>query len=143
MSATAHEVPAWECYDLLRGHGIGRLCLVDGGYPIAVPINYRLLDDEAHPRLVVRTLPNSMIGRYHGPCSLEVDEIDLTRGRAWSVIARGAAHPAHGDHRLPDPEPIVAGNRDRWIVIDVAAISGRRFVVAEAADGCSVEWQLG
>ena len=89
MTATAHELPAWECYDLLRDHGVGRLCLVDGGYPIAVPINYRVLDDETQRRLVVRTLPNSMVGRYHGPCALEVDDIDLGRGRAWSVIARG------------------------------------------------------
>ena len=143
MTATAHELPAWECYDLLRDHGVGRLCLVDGGYPIAVPINYRVLDDESERRLVVRTLPNSMVGRYHGPCALEVDDIDLVRGRAWSVIARGVAEPVHGNHRLPDPEPIVAGNRDRWLLIEVAAISGRRFVVADAADGCSVEWQLG
>ncbi len=56
MTATAHELPAWECYDLLRDHGVGRLCLVDSGYPITVPINYRVLDDESEQQLVVRTL---------------------------------------------------------------------------------------
>ena len=121
MTATAHELPAWECYDLLRDHGVGRLCLVDGGYPIAVPINYRVLDDESERRLVVRTLPNSMVGRYHGPCALEVDDIDLVRGRAWSVIARGVAEAVHGNHRLPDPEPD-RGRQPR----SLAADRGRR-----------------
>jgi Pyridoxamine 5'-phosphate oxidase len=142
MPATAHQLPTWECLELLQDHGIGRLCLVDGGYPIAVPINYRLLTGDAGAHLVVRTLPDSMVGRYRGPCALEVDEIDLAHGRAWSVIARGSVQPAHRSHALPDPMPIVAGNRDRWMVIDVAVVSGRRFVLAEAADGCSVEWQL-
>ena len=142
MTATARDMPVWECYELLRNHGVGRLCLIDGGHPVAVPINYRVLDSETQPRLVVRTLATSMVGRYRGPCALEVDDIDLTRERAWSVIARGAAGPVLGDHGLPDPQPLVVGNRERWIIVTVAGISGRRFVVAGTADGCSVDWQL-
>ena len=142
MPATVHELPAWECFDLLQGHGIGRLCLVDGGYPVAVPVNYRLTAAGGLTRLVVRTRPDSMVGRCRGPCALEVDEIDLERGRAWSVIARGHLQPVHGGHDLPDPAPVIGGNRDRWMVLDVDIVSGRRFALADAPDGCSVEWQI-
>lgn len=142
MPATAHELPTWECLELLDEHGIGRLCLVDGGYPIAVPINYRLVSGQENPRLVLRTTPDSMVGRHRGPCALEVDEIDLPHGRAWSVIARGSLEPVHGHHQLPDPTPIVGGARERWMVLDVVAISGRYFRIGTADDGWSVDWQI-
>ena len=69
MPATAHELPTWECFELLAGRRIGHLCLVDGGYPIAVPVNYRVVnDDGAHP------------GWSCGP-----------HRRRWSGAARGRA----------------------------------------------------
>ena len=97
MPATVHELPAWECFELLVAHGIGRLCLIDAGSPIAVPVNYRL---GSHQQIIVRTAPNSMVGRYRGPCSLEVDDIDISHERAWSVIA-----PRHRSCRSTTPRP--------------------------------------
>jgi len=139
MPATAHQLPAWECLELLAGHGIGRLCLIDAGTPIAVPVNYRL---GSHQQIIVRTAPNSMVGRYRGPCSLEVDDIDIVHERAWSVIARGTLMPVHDAHGLPDPAPLVAGDRNRWMTLDIAVVSGRRFLLADSGDGWSVDWQL-
>ncbi|MFT3852084.1 MAG: pyridoxamine 5'-phosphate oxidase family protein [Ilumatobacteraceae bacterium] len=143
MPATAHQLPTWECIELLRDHGIGRMCLLDGAYPIAVPINYRVVNDaHGQPRLVVRTTPDALVGKYRGPCALEVDEIDLPHERAWSIIARGTLVPVHGHHELPDPAPIVGGNRSQWMTVDIVAITGRRFVLSDAGDGWSVDWQI-
>jgi hypothetical protein len=143
MPVTAHELPTWECFELLIGRRIGHLCLLDGGYPITIPVNYRVVTGAgAQPQLVVRTTPTSMVGRARGPCALEVDEIDLDHGRAWSVLARGTLVPVHGAHDLPDPVPVVGGSREQWMVVDVAVVSGRRFALGESDDGWSVDWQI-
>src|SRR4051794_29558050 len=144
MPATTHQLSTWECFDLLASRHIGHFCLVDGGYPITIPVNYRIATATgAQPQLVVRTTPTSMVGRARGPCGLEVDEIDLDHGRAWSVLARGTLLPVHGAHALPDPTPVVDGLREQWMIIDVAVVSGRRFVLGEGHDGWSVDWQIG
>jgi hypothetical protein len=119
-----------EALDLLRARDVGRLCVVDGGYPIAVPVNSRLHHDGANPIAVIQTAENTMIARATGNASLEVDDIDLPAGAAWSVIARGALRRAYGDHGLPGTNPVVAADRDQWLTLEIVALSGRRFHVA-------------
>jgi uncharacterized protein len=140
--AQRFEVPRWECYALLRHEGVGRLCIIDHGCPVAFPVNYRMEGDDAEIRAVVRTAPGTLMGEYEGPASLEVDHIDLAAGTAWSVIVRGTAQHVIGTHTLPDPHPLVADGRDRWIQLRPSMITGRRFTVKVSADGFPVEWSL-
>jgi Pyridoxamine 5'-phosphate oxidase len=142
MHAARYEIPIWESLELLRTANVGRLCVIEHGYPIAVPINFRIVGTEADSHIVVRTAPDSLIGRYQGPASLEVDEIQLDKGTAWSVIVRGTLSKALESSHLPDPKPLLTVGRHQWVILQTSAISGRRFVVAPADDGYSVEWAL-
>jgi nitroimidazol reductase NimA-like FMN-containing flavoprotein (pyridoxamine 5'-phosphate oxidase superfamily) len=119
-----------EAVELLRRHDVGRLCVVDGEYPIAVPVNYRLHDDGDGQVIVIQTAATTTIARATGNASLEVDDIDLTGGTAWSVIVRGLLKHAYGDHGLPSTDPVVTADRDQWLTLEIVALSGRRFSVA-------------
>lgn len=142
MSAELQELPRWEVLDLVRGSRIGRLCVIDGGFPIAVPVNYRLTEQDGKEVIVVRTAANTMIARYEGLASLEIDHIDLAAGSAWSVIVRGNLRRVLGTHTLPDPAPIITVDRHQWTTLTVQAMSGRRFIIQPSADGFSVDWQM-
>ncbi|MEO6124139.1 MAG: pyridoxamine 5'-phosphate oxidase family protein [Ilumatobacteraceae bacterium] len=140
MSAQRFELTHRECIERLRDHTAGRLCLIEHGYPLAIPISYVVSEDDS--QIIVRTSPDTMLGRYEGLSSVEVDSIDLEIGSAWSVIARGTVHRVLGTVELPDPKPLLSERRTLWITLDIAAISGRRFEVHHAEDRFSVDWQL-
>lgn len=142
MDTRQIELMAWECTELLQTHTVGRLCVIEQGYPIPIPINYRVDDGKDGLHIVVRTAPRSVLGRYEGLASLEVDDIDLDRRKAWSIIARGVLRRVTGSHDLPDPNPLLTEGRQQWITLTTSAISGRRFDVRRADDGFSVAWQL-
>jgi CBS domain-containing protein len=130
MTASHVVLMRHQAMELLRRHDVGRLCVVDGEYPIAVPVNYRLLHDGANPIVVIQTAETTTIARATGNASLEVDDIDLEAGAAWSVIARGVLKRAYGDHGLPSTDPVVTTDRDQWLTLEIVAVSGRRFSVA-------------
>lgn len=141
MGATQFEAPQWESVTWLESETVGRLCVLDFGYPLAFPINYRLLHDGDEYQIVFRTDPQSLVGRYEGPASLEVDRIDSARLNAWSVIVRGELRGVVGRVDLPDTSPLLTEGRNRWKVLNVNSISGRRFTSKTSADGFSVDWQ--
>ena len=142
MGAQRTELTEWESTELLRTRSVGRMCVIDHGYPLAIPISYQVVGSKHAVRIVVRTAPESILGRYEGLASLEVDDIALDNGTAWSVIVRGALRHVAGAHDFPDPRPLVTNDRELWITLTPSAVSGRRFVVRKAADGFSVDWQL-
>lgn len=141
MGATQFEAPQWESVAWLESETVGRLCVIDFGYPLAFPINYRLQHHRDAYRVVFRTVPHSVVGRYNGPASFEVDRIDDSRRNAWSVIVRGELRGAVDETDLPDTSPLLTEGRFRWKVLDVNSISGRRFNSTASADGFSVDWQ--
>ena len=142
MIATATELPTWDCLALLARSPVGRLCIIDGGCPIALPVNFRVDPDGGQRQLVVRTAPSTVLARYEGPCALEADHIDLVSGRAWSVLVRGTLRHVVGHHQLADPQPLVDLGRTQWLLVEITAISGRRFTVRGADDGYAVDWQF-
>lgn len=139
MPTSRFEMPEWECMQLLGRETVARLCVVDGHHPIAVPLNYRVVPADAGTTLAFRTSPTSMVGRYEGPASVEIDSVDTDR--AWSIIARGQLTLAQRPHDLPDPRPLITEGRDRWLTLRVTEITGRRFVRTPGAEGFAVEWQ--
>jgi hypothetical protein len=128
--------------DLLRARAVGRVCIIEHGCPLAIPINYRVIGDGNDVRIVIVTAPDTMLGRYEGPGSLEVDEVDIGKGSAWSVIVRGVLTREPAPNQLPDTQPLITEGRHQWITLRATAISGRRFNVRTACDGLAVEWQL-
>lgn len=140
MSAQRFELTTWECMSLVRQRAVGRMCIVEHGYPLAIPVSYAVVADES--RIVIRTSPDTMLGRYEGLGSFEVDDVDLASGAAWSVIARGTIRRVTATYVLPNPGPLLDEGRTEWMTLEISAVSGRRFVVRTAEDGFSVAWQL-
>jgi len=141
MPATAYELPHHECVDLANGQTVGRLCIIDHGYPLAFPVNYRLACSDEAVNIVVRVSPRATIGSYVGAASFEIDQIDVDRVSAWSVIVRGQLRSSRGDDHLPETFPMITEGRYQWKVLEAAAISGRRFS-GRVETGCfSVDWQ--
>lgn len=141
MCATRVELPQWQSLDLLERETVGRLCIIEQGYPLAFPVNYRLVRDGDRTALVFRVSPRAGLARYEGRASFEVDHIEMQYGTAWSVIVRGTVRRVLGRHELPDTHPFVDDDRQQWLLLDVSAISGRRFQSKPAGDGFVVEWQ--
>jgi nitroimidazol reductase NimA-like FMN-containing flavoprotein (pyridoxamine 5'-phosphate oxidase superfamily) len=141
MGATPFEVPKRECIELLQHETVGRLCIIEHAYPLAFPVNYRVMETAADLRIVVRTIPRAALARYEGPASFEVDHIDVDRLNAWSVIARGSLKRVVGEAELPDTYPLVADGRFQWVVLDATAISGRRFTSTHSAEAFCADWE--
>jgi nitroimidazol reductase NimA-like FMN-containing flavoprotein (pyridoxamine 5'-phosphate oxidase superfamily) len=134
------QIPAWECYELLASEHLGRVTVVDHEYPLALPMNYQLVGEGNERRIVLRTSPESTIGRYEGRASLEIDHIDPDGRAAWSVIARGHLHRLVGEQVTASPHPWLLAGRDQWMAIDIVAVSGRRFVGRRRDAESHVEW---
>ncbi|MCX6519083.1 MAG: pyridoxamine 5'-phosphate oxidase family protein [Actinobacteria bacterium] len=141
MSTERFELPGWESVSLLRSQHIGRVCVLDHGFPLALPVNFLVIGPDEACQVVMRTGPQTLIGRYEGPASFEVDQVDESARQAWSVIVRGSLRHVTGAHGLPDPGPWLDG-RHHWMVLTAAAVTGRRFVGSQGTDGFSVDWQI-
>jgi Pyridoxamine 5'-phosphate oxidase len=141
MGTERFELQAWESASLIRSQHVGRACIVDHGCPIAFPVSYQLVGADDALQVVVRTAPQTLLGRYEGPASLEVDMIDEVAREAWSVIVRGNLRHVTGAHGLPDPGPWM-DNRHHWMVLTASSLSGRRFAGVPSADGYSVDWEM-
>jgi uncharacterized protein len=141
MSAERFELPTWESVSLLRSQRIGRMCVLDHGYPLALPVNVQVIGPDDACQVVMRTGPHTLLGRYAGPASFEVDSVDEVARQAWSVIVRGTLRHVTGAHGLPDPGPWLDG-RHHWMVLTATAVTGRRFVGVSGTDGFSVDWQI-
>ena len=138
--ADLEELTFEECVGLLRTAVVGRIGVVSGSFPVVVPVNYRLIEDDEGLGLVIRARTGGVVDRG-GRVAFEIDGVDAVRRVGWSVLVRGVA--AHVDATgvkllgaLIDPRPWVAG-RDAWVVVRPLAISGRRLRPPES------EWVLG
>jgi hypothetical protein len=136
------DLPTWECYDLVGACSVGRLCFLDGDTPIALPVSFKLHRVDGVDYIVVRTGPRSLMANCGGPASFEVDEIDLESSAAWSVLLRGTLRRSHEPGNLPEPDPWIADGHQVWMMLEIATVSGRRFVAKDTTGGFAVEWEL-
>ncbi len=136
------DLPTWECLDLVGASSVGRLCFLDGDTPIAYPVSFKLHRGDTSSSIVMRTGPGSLVAKYTGPASFEVDEIDVEARAAWSVLMRGTVRRGHETDELPVPDPWIADGRHVWLLMEINTVSGRRFVARPTNDGFSVEWDL-
>jgi uncharacterized protein len=130
-STKVAELPADECWALLRKHTLGRLAIVVEGRPEIFPVNYAA----GEGAVVIRTQPGSKLS--HGPGSaaaFEIDDYDHSTGVGWSVVVAGTlediteATDARGRElrRLP-VEPTAPGVRLHWLALTAQKLSGRSF----------------
>jgi len=132
-----HETPDTEvlstneCWALLRDSVVGRLAVMVVGSPDIFPVN-PIVD---HGSIVFRTSAGTKLAATKGKdVAFEVDGYDTETARAWSVVVKGRAHEILEVEeilralRLP-LYPWQPGRKPRFVRIEPASITGRRFVV--------------
>uniref|UniRef100_A0AAU3IEP8 DUF1918 domain-containing protein n=1 Tax=Streptomyces sp. NBC_01393 TaxID=2903851 RepID=A0AAU3IEP8_9ACTN len=130
------DLSVGECRTLLSTHGVGRVAVSPSdGRPAVVPVNYDVVDDA----IVFRTAPGSVIAAAAGTAEVafEVDHVDEALSQGWSVLAIGPAE------LVTDPEatgrltrdahttPWAGGERQMWVSIRPASLTGRRITAAD------------
>ncbi len=103
-------------------------------FPIVLPVNYRLVETLGLTWVALRTRPGNVIDQRRSKVAFEIDGIDPSRHRGWSVLVRGtlqAIDPDAADFRGRfDAAPWLA-DRDAWLVIEPFSITGRELHPAE------------
>ena len=128
--STLDQLSIETCLDLLRMHLVGRISVIVDGFPVVLPVNYRLVEDRGGPWILIRTRPGNVIDQGGVNAAFEIDSIDPSHSTGWSVLARGQL--SHLDdatiERIKDeldPQPWLGG-RDAWLVVKPVHITGRR-----------------
>jgi nitroimidazol reductase NimA-like FMN-containing flavoprotein (pyridoxamine 5'-phosphate oxidase superfamily) len=129
------ELDESACWELLRGHEVGRIAVSIANHPDIFPINY-VVD---HGSVVFRTnegtkLAASVLGVG---VAFEIDGYEPDQGLAWSVVVKGQAQEISqllGRFEAADLPlfPWHAGEKHRFVRIEPESVTGRRFVVVES-----------
>jgi hypothetical protein len=127
-----------ECLELLRETAVGRIAFVVDDFPVALPVNFVLAEDGERIFVVLRTRPGNVIDHAPLRVAFQIDGIDGFRHGGWSVLVRGTLDhldPAEvrKDGGRHDPVPWLE-DRDAWLAITPASITGRRL------EGAELEW---
>ncbi|MGX9890977.1 pyridoxamine 5'-phosphate oxidase family protein [Streptomyces sp. NPDC002276] len=126
------ELGADERRSPLGTHGVGRIAVSTGSGPVAVPVNYSVVDHAIVFRTTFGTTPSLAVGRR---VAFEVDRIDDAFSRGWSVLVRGrgrAVTDPDEARRLADSAhstPWAGGERELWVRVEPQAVTGRRITV--------------
>ena len=119
-----------ECLRLLRGTPVGRIAVVVDGFPVILPVNFRLVETPGRTWIALRTRPGNIIDRALIHVAFEIDGIDTAHAQGWSVLVRGTLHHVDADaadfRARFDPHPWLTAERDAWLIIEPFVITGRR-----------------
>ncbi len=114
---------------------VGRLAIVVDEFPIVLPVNYRLVETGGVTWIAIRTRPGNVIAHASSKVAFEIDSIDATRRRGWSVLVCGTLLHVDPDaaqfRERFDSEPWLAAERDLWLVIEPFSIGGRELHAVE------------
>jgi nitroimidazol reductase NimA-like FMN-containing flavoprotein (pyridoxamine 5'-phosphate oxidase superfamily) len=116
-----------QCETYLKDGGVGRLVFLSAQRPVALPVNFRLIDGG----IVFRVGSTSSLAVPTGSSvSFEVDRVDEAMSEGWSVLVTGRARrvddPAERERLAGHEVPAGAwGEHDMIIQIDPDAVSGR------------------
>jgi nitroimidazol reductase NimA-like FMN-containing flavoprotein (pyridoxamine 5'-phosphate oxidase superfamily) len=122
------ELSPERCIELLSTRAVGRIAVVQDGYPIVVPVNYRVVS-EPDLWLVIRTRHGGVIEQSSARIAFQIDSIDPEQQEGWSVLVRGALRGLTDDspevRAHIDPHPWLTQERDLWLAIQPLTITGR------------------
>jgi hypothetical protein len=118
-----------ESEALVAPGGVGRFVFSDDRGPVALPVNYRVLDGD----IVFRTESDaSSLANLAGETvSFEVDHLDEALTEGWSVLLTGISRvivlPAELEQaRSLDIGPWAGGDRDTFVRLIPQVVTGRR-----------------
>lgn len=117
------------CLTLINAGGIGRVVFHEPRGPTALPVNFRMLDED----VVFRTSPSASLMQSigDGQVSFEVDHVDDALGEGWSVLITGGARvvsdPTEREaSKATGVAPWAGGSRDVYVRIPTMEMTGRR-----------------
>ncbi len=124
-----------ECLARLERHNVARIGYVDAGWPVVVPVNYRLHNGD----VFIRSLAGGKVraAERGDVVCLELDGYDEGLRSGWSVVAHGALEVI-GDPTVlneawaNDPQPWIESDSWQWLRMVPISITGR-----EVAPGIS------
>jgi uncharacterized protein len=123
------ELDLETCLRHLRSEPVGRIAVIHDGYPVVLPVNYRFVEAGGITWVALRTRPGNVIAEGSPNVAFEIDGIDSSHRRGWSVLVRGTLLPVDPDAAAFrdrfDADPWLVSERDAWLVIEPFAISGR------------------
>ena len=125
MTSEVIELSPSDCELLLASLDFGRIAVVENGYPLVFPINYKVVIVDGALALAIRTRPDNVIDQPGRAVCFEIDGVDASHDSGWNVLVRGVLVESPPDPDL-DPRPIVSEGRDAWRVIIPTHLSGRR-----------------
>jgi transcriptional regulator with XRE-family HTH domain len=119
-----------ECEAHLAHGGVGRFVFTSEPGPVALPVNFRLLDGDIVFRARTHGVLTAAVADYR-PVGFEVDHIDDAMSEGWSVLISGHARLVDDPDELAriaelGIEPWPGGHREAVIRIETETISGRR-----------------
>ncbi|MCC3296301.1 pyridoxamine 5'-phosphate oxidase family protein [Arthrobacter sp. zg-Y916] len=130
------ELGASECWDYIRQSSVGRLAVISGGRPEIFPINFAV----DHGSVVFRTAEGTKLSAAldDSPVAFEIDGYDDRLSFAWSVVLKGTASRLESIEDVLDSAelelfPWQEGEKNHFIRIEPEEISGRRFLINNAA----------
>jgi hypothetical protein len=135
------------CAALLRQGSVGRIAVVVNGFPVVLPVNYKLVETVGHVWIAVRTRPGNVIDEGGMHAAFEIDNIDPAAHEGWSVLVRGMLQridPDAADVRTRfDPEPWMSAERDVWLFLEPFMITGRKLHAPDSTWTVPLETILG
>jgi transcriptional regulator with XRE-family HTH domain len=132
---TLEVMTAKECAARLAEGGIGRFLFLAERGPVAVPVNYAMLGADVVFRTDDRSAAIGAVGRQ--PVSFDVDHFDEALREGWSVLVSGTASILTRPEDVREAEqlgiePWAGGERDAYVRVVPAEVSGRRIRVRPA-----------
>lgn len=130
-------LPVPECRRLLalaaKEGRIGRLGIATDQAPLVIPVNFSLHESLVLARVGTGYLSQAVGGQL---VAFEVDEVEATRGTAWSVLVRGLATlietPTESELGAA-AEPLVPEPGDMVLTLRPDILTGRRFNIRTRA----------
>jgi transcriptional regulator with XRE-family HTH domain len=117
------------CREMIRPGGVGRIVFSQSRGPVALPVNFRILDGD----IVFRTapIPELTLSLPSEHVSFEVDHIDDALAEGWSVLISGQGHVIVDPSELHRAQaagvtPWAGGERDVYVRIVPTEVTGRR-----------------
>ena len=126
----AHELSYSQCLGLLRAGVFGRIAVSAPDGPHVVPVNYAVSD----AAILVRTTADGLLARYGRTVrvAFEIDHVDYTYHRGWSVMVRGTTAVVDDPARVAsiravwEPKPWAGGHRSLLLELPWTEVTGRR-----------------
>ncbi len=132
--ARMEEIGEAECWELLDGHGVGRVAVEGRDGLMVVPVNYQVVDGA----VVFMTAPDSSLARASASgaeVAFEEDRMDEAFSQGWSVLVVGPVRTVSDEtstERIKDaghPEPWPGNGRDTLVTLSPRRVTGRRIRV--------------